>query len=218
MVLSKVGIDQYRKSKRLAKKRGNLTQNSINPVRHILQFNWLITMFTCGKLPTDRYVESTSSRRLSYKETIEIKGSSRQLIAPRSSKEYFVESVPDSIRELREIVGDKKCRQIFVKQFIAQPSGAELLIQARFLGAVGEFFQETDTKLRLAKGRKIESMFLQSGSMFQLEDIPREFRNVQPNASLKSLEKKLGALKAYVEIEMAKSNEVMMVIRSIDKN
>ena len=129
-------------------------------------------------------------------------------------KEFNEDAVASCIRELRVVIREKRKRHALVNEFLTE-SSTERLLQIRFLGAMNEFLQEPDYKERIAKGRKIESMFLHSGSMFQLVYIPKELNK---KSTRSTLEKNLSSLREFVELELAQSAEIAQLVHLVAKS
>ena len=102
---------------------------------------------------------------------------------------------------------DRKRRNLLVLELISERSNNS--IKVRFCSAVAEFESVKDKFEKRAKGRKIVSMFIQNGSMFQLQGVP--YQAEQSLITGKNFDE-LTAIKLLMIHDLAKCPTVLKLI------
>ena len=88
------------------------------------------------------------------------------------SKERIVQQLEETpeMKSLEKIILDRGKRQELILKLL--PIKVDYSVKVRFCSAVREYERVADKVDRKAKARKIVSLFVQNGSMFQLSGIP----------------------------------------------
>lgn len=133
--------------------------------------------------------------------------------SPRpSSKNGTRELSPEDAQlldQLRSILRQPKLLQQLIGRSMALH--ADMCMRLRFCSAVNEYQSTVDPAVKLAKARKIVAMFVQNGSMFQLDNLPRDLQNRQVWRSYHDLD----ALKNGYEYELISNERISAAIRAL---
>ena len=126
-----------------------------------------------NKQAQDERTSSDEFHKPKPKRSLSTKSLPRRFLPRIGSKEKlrtFNPEVSEYVLSLEQILKDKTSRNVLIKGLVQEKS--DLCVKIRFCAAVHEFEVTRDKTEKKSKGRKIVSLFIQNGSMFQLNGTP----------------------------------------------